>query len=55
MKYLVRAHVNVGGVGSGQRHAKPVEVPANGDVNGIKLVISEPNGNCEKCLRWKRK
>jgi protocatechuate 3,4-dioxygenase beta subunit len=54
IRYLVRAHVNVRG-GSGQRHAEPVEVPANGDVSDIKLVITEPNGNCEKCRMWRRK
>jgi hypothetical protein len=54
MRYLVRSHVGVGGEGSGQRHAEPVEVPAIGDLSDIKIVISEPNGNCEKCYRWKR-
>lgn len=55
MRYIVRSHVNVGGGGSVQRHAEPVEVPRNGHVNDLKLIISEPNGNCGKCLRWKRK
>ncbi len=52
LRHLVRALVNGG---NGQRHAEPVEIPANGDVSDIKIVISEPNGNCEKCNRWKRK
>ncbi len=54
LRYLVRVHVNTGGPGSGQRHAEPVEVPATGSINNLKLVITEPNGNCAKCLRWKR-
>jgi hypothetical protein len=54
LRYLVRAHINVGG-GNGQRHAEPVETPAKGDVSDIKLVITEPNGNCAKCRMWSRK
>ena len=54
LRYLLRAHVNVGGAGSGQRHAEPVEAPAKGSINDIKLVVTEPNGTCAKCLRWTR-
>lgn len=55
LRYLLRAHVNVGGAGSGQRHAEPVEVPAKGSITDIKLVITEPNGTCAKCLKWTRR
>jgi hypothetical protein len=54
LRYLLRAHVNVGGSGSGQRHAEPIEVAAKGNINDIKLVISEPNGSCAKCRAWTR-
>ncbi len=37
-----------------QSHAEPIEIPANGDVTNLKFIITEPNGNCAKCLRWKR-
>lgn len=26
----------------------------SGDVTNLKFIITEPNGNCEKCLRWTR-
>lgn len=37
-----------------QSHSEPIEVPAKGDVSDLKLVITEPNGNCSKCNPWKR-
>lgn len=52
LRYLLRAHVSSG---SGQRHAEPVEVPAKGNIGGIKLVLTEPNGSCAKCENWRRK
>jgi hypothetical protein len=54
LRYLVRAHVNVGNA-AGQRHAEPVEVPANGNITDLKLVLTEPNGSCEKCREWRRR
>ena len=51
LRYLIRAHISPT---TGQRHAEPIEVSANGDVSGVKLVISEANGSCEKCRVWKR-
>ena len=54
LRYLVRAHVNVGNTAR-QRHAEPVEVAANGNISDLKLVIAEPNGSCEKCREWRRK
>jgi hypothetical protein len=53
LRYLLRAQVNDSG--GGQHHAEPVEVPARGSINDIKLVISEPNGTCAKCLRGTRR
>ena len=55
LRYLLRAHANVGGSGSGQRHAEPVEVPSKGTITDIKLVISEANGSCAKCREWTRR
>jgi len=51
LRYLIRSHINIQ---NNQRHAEPVEVAANGDVSGVKLVITEANGSCEKCRMWKR-
>ncbi|HVF46195.1 MAG TPA: hypothetical protein VNA17_01375 [Pyrinomonadaceae bacterium] len=34
-----------------QRHAEFVDIPLKGNVKDIKLVITEANGNCAKCLR----
>lgn len=51
MRFLIRSHAQFQ---NNQRHAEPVEVSKNGDVSNIKLVISEPNGSCEKCRVWKR-
>ncbi len=55
LRYLLRAHVNVAGAPSGQRHAEPVEVPAKGDITDLKLVITEPGGSCAQCREWTRK
>lgn len=54
LRYLVRAHVNVGATAS-QRHAEPVEVPAKGSITDVRLVITEPNGSCAKCRNWTRR
>ncbi len=51
LRYLIRTHINIQ---NNQRHAEPVEVPANGNVSNIKLVITEAGGSCEKCRSWKR-
>jgi hypothetical protein len=32
-----------------QMHAEPVDVTRNGDVRGMKLVVTSPMGNCERC------
>jgi hypothetical protein len=47
ISYYVSAHVN--DVNGKQRHAEPVAVPTQGAVNNLVLVISEPNGTCERC------
>jgi hypothetical protein len=46
--YYISAHVNDGD--GKQRHAEPVSVPARGPVDNLVLVVSEPNGNCRRCL-----
>ncbi len=53
LRYLIRAHVS--NPDGKQRHAEPIEIPANGNIGNLKLVISEPNGRCEKCIQWTRK
>jgi len=53
LRYIIRAYVST--ADGKQRHAEPIEIPADGNVANLKLVITEPNGNCEKCLRWTRK
>jgi len=53
LRYLIRAHVST--ADGKQRHAEPVEIQADGNVANLKLVITEPNGSCEKCSRWTRK
>jgi len=51
IRYLVKPYISLK---DGQRHAEPIEIPADGDVTNLKFVITEPGGNCEKCLRWTR-
>ena len=53
LRYIIRAYVST--ADGKQRHAEPIEIPADGNVANLKLVITEPNGNCDKCLRWTRK
>jgi len=52
LRYLIRAYINT--TNGHQRHAEPVEVAAKGDVSGVKLVVTEEGGSCEKCRTWKR-
>lgn len=52
LRYLIRSHINIQ---NNQRHAEPLEIPADGDVSGVKLVITEAGGSCEKCRTWKRR
>ena len=42
LKYRIHVHVDL--PGSQYLHAKPVEIPANGAVSNLKLVLSEPGG-----------
>lgn len=53
LRYIIRAVVNEKATYK-QSHAEPIEIPAKGDVNNLKLVITEPNGTCSKCNPWKR-
>jgi hypothetical protein len=52
LRYLIRTHINT--ENNQQRHAEPFEVAADGDVSGVKLIITEASGSCEKCRMWKR-
>jgi len=52
IRYLVKPYVSL--KDGEQRHAEPIEISASGDIRNLKFIITEPNGNCEKCLRWKR-
>ncbi len=55
LRYLLKPVVSTANPSPQQKHAEPIEIPAKGDVKNLKFVITEPNGNCEKCLRWTRK
>lgn len=52
LRYLLRSYISTGD--GQQSHAEPFEVPAKGDIKNVKLIITEPNGSCEKCRRWTR-
>ncbi len=54
LRHLVKAVVTANDTPSRQRHADPIEIPANGDVKNLKLVITQRDGNCDRCLRWSR-
>ena len=47
LSYWINAIINLP---QGQMHAEPIDLPANGDVREIKLVVSSPSGKCERCL-----
>ena len=32
-----------------QMHAEPFDIPRNGNVNDVKLVVTSPMGTCERC------
>jgi hypothetical protein len=34
-----------------QMHAEPISVPSEGAQEGLKLIINQPGGSCEKCRR----
>lgn len=36
-----------------QRHAEPVDVPPTGPVKDIVLMITEPNGSCQRCRDYR--
>jgi hypothetical protein len=51
--YLVRASITLDD--GKQMHAEPIEVKASELVEAIKIIITEPNGSCERCRSWKPK
>jgi hypothetical protein len=36
-----------------QRHAEPVDVPPTGAAKDIVLIITQPNGTCERCRNYR--
>ena len=54
LRHLIKAVVKANDTPSRQRHADPIEIPANGNVKDVKLVITQRDGNCDRCLRWSR-
>lgn len=46
LSYWINAVV---GLPQGQMHAEPIDLPAHGDVKDVKLVVTSPSGNCERC------
>lgn len=46
MSYMVKAYINADG---GQKHAEAIEVPPDGEVRDIRLVIVNPSGSCALC------
>ena len=49
--YYVSAAIN--DTSGHQMHAEPVDVPPNGTVDNLVLVISEPNGSCRRCFNYR--
>lgn len=54
LRHIIKAVVPATDTPARQRHAEPIEIPANGEVNNVRLVITEPNGTCSKCFPWRR-
>ena len=50
IRYLIKPIGTAADTPTHQRHAEPIELPKNGDVSNLKFVLTEPNGNCEKCF-----
>jgi len=49
LKYWIGALVSTKKIPGGQMHAEPFDIPADGDVRNIRLVIESPMGNCPRC------
>jgi hypothetical protein len=47
LSYWINAVVNM--PEGKQMHAEPVDLPKNGGVKELKLVVTSPMGNCERC------
>ena len=48
LKYFLHAIISVQTAG-GQMHADPVDIPASGDVTGVKLMLTSPGDVCQRC------
>lgn len=49
LKYWIGAVVATKRHPGGQMHAEPIDIPANGHVGGVRLVVESPMGNCPRC------
>ncbi len=49
LTYWIGAVVSTKRHSGGQMHAEPVDIPASGSMQGIKLVVESPMGNCPRC------
>ena len=47
LSYWINALVNL--PGGKQMHAEPVDLPSNGDIKDLKLVVTSPMGSCDRC------
>ena len=47
LSYWINAVVNL--PEGKQMHAEPVDLPKNGGIKDLKLVVTSPMGNCERC------
>lgn len=54
LKYWINANIKIKGA---DKHSEPIELSTNGDINGIKLVVSSSSKFCSLCYNkyWKRK
>ena len=47
LSYWIKAVVNQSG--GRQMHAEPIDIPDTGDIKELKLIVTSPSGNCERC------
>jgi len=47
LSYWINAVVNL--PQGRQMHAEPIDISREGDVKDVKLIVTSPGGNCERC------
>ncbi len=54
LKYWINANIKIKGE---DKHSEPIELSTNGDLNGLRLVVSSSGKFCSLCYNkyWKRK